>query len=114
MFDLAALDAALAETIFARKLHFSPVTGSTNTDALAAARNAAPHGLVYFADEQQAGRGRGDALQGRCLDAHRPLALEGRLERFVVGIHAETQAAVASGRGTGRRRCDSHSRWAHY
>jgi BirA family biotin operon repressor/biotin-[acetyl-CoA-carboxylase] ligase len=60
MFDLAALDAALADTIFAGKLHFSPVTGSTNTDALAAARNAAPHGSVYFADEQRAGRGRGD------------------------------------------------------
>ena len=60
MFDLAALDAALAETIFARKLHFSPVTGSTNDDALAAARSGAPHGSVYFADEQRAGRGRGD------------------------------------------------------
>lgn len=60
MFDLPALDAALAGTSFAGNLHFTPVTGSTNTDALAAARNAAPHGLVYFADEQQAGRGRGD------------------------------------------------------
>src|ERR1700730_7272428 len=60
MFDLAALDRELAGTIFAGKLHFSPVTGSTNTDALAAARAAAPHGSVYFADEQSAGRGRGD------------------------------------------------------
>ncbi len=60
MFDLPALDAALASTIFAGKLHFSPVTDSTNTDALAAARNGAPHGSVYFADEQRAGRGRGD------------------------------------------------------
>jgi BirA family biotin operon repressor/biotin-[acetyl-CoA-carboxylase] ligase len=60
VFDLPALDAALAGTSFAGNLHFTPVTGSTNTDALAAARNAAPHGLVYFADEQQAGRGRGD------------------------------------------------------
>lgn len=59
MYDLSALNAALKETIFAGKLHFSPVTGSTNTDALAAARSAAPHGSVYFADEQQAGRGRG-------------------------------------------------------
>ena len=38
MFNLAALEAALAGTIFAGKLHFSDVTGSTNTDALAAAR----------------------------------------------------------------------------
>ena len=60
MFDLAALEAALAGTIFAGKLHFSPVTDSTNTDALAAARMGAPHGSVYFADEQRAGRGRGD------------------------------------------------------
>ncbi len=60
MFDLAALEAALAGTIYAGKLHFSPVTGSTNTDALEAARRRAPHGSVYFADEQQAGRGRGN------------------------------------------------------
>ena len=60
MFDLAALEAALAGTIFAGKLHFSPVTDSTNTDALAAARMGAPHGSVYFADGQRAGRGRGD------------------------------------------------------
>jgi BirA family biotin operon repressor/biotin-[acetyl-CoA-carboxylase] ligase len=60
MFDLAALDAALAGTAFAGKLHFMPVTDSTNTDALAAARSGAPHGSVWFADEQRAGRGRGD------------------------------------------------------
>jgi BirA family biotin operon repressor/biotin-[acetyl-CoA-carboxylase] ligase len=58
MFDLAALDNALAGTIFAGKLHFAPVTNSTNTDALEAARAGAPHGSVYFADEQLAGRGR--------------------------------------------------------
>jgi BirA family biotin operon repressor/biotin-[acetyl-CoA-carboxylase] ligase len=60
MYDLTALDAALAGTVFAGKLHFSPVTDSTNTDALAAARSAADHGSVYFSDEQLAGRGRGD------------------------------------------------------
>ena len=60
VFDLAALEAALAGTIFAGKLHFSPVTDSTNSDALEAARSGAPHGSVYFADEQLAGRGRGD------------------------------------------------------
>jgi BirA family biotin operon repressor/biotin-[acetyl-CoA-carboxylase] ligase len=60
VFDLAALQAALAGTVFAGKLHFSPVTDSTNSDARAAARAAAPHGSVYFADEQLAGRGRGD------------------------------------------------------
>jgi BirA family biotin operon repressor/biotin-[acetyl-CoA-carboxylase] ligase len=60
VYDLPALDASLAGTDFAGKLHFSPVTDSTNTDALAAARSGAPHGSVYFADEQRAGRGRGD------------------------------------------------------
>ena len=60
MFDLAALDAELADTLFAGKLNFARVTGSTNADAIAAARRGAPHGSVFLADEQTAGRGRGD------------------------------------------------------
>lgn len=60
MYDLTALDASLAGTIFAGELHFSPSTGSTNTDAMSGGRNGAPHGSVYFADEQTMGRGRGD------------------------------------------------------
>jgi BirA family biotin operon repressor/biotin-[acetyl-CoA-carboxylase] ligase len=60
MFAQIALEAALAGTVFAGKLHFSPSTDSTNGDAVAAARRAAPHGSVYFADEQRIGRGRGD------------------------------------------------------
>jgi BirA family transcriptional regulator, biotin operon repressor / biotin---[acetyl-CoA-carboxylase] ligase len=65
MFDLAALDTDLAGTVFAGKLHFVRSTGSTNADAIAAARgdaqhDGAPHGSVYFADEQLAGRGRGN------------------------------------------------------
>jgi BirA family biotin operon repressor/biotin-[acetyl-CoA-carboxylase] ligase len=60
MFHLAELEAALAGTIFAGNLHFSPVTDSTNNDSMAAARAGAPHGSVYFADEQRAGRGRGN------------------------------------------------------
>jgi BirA family transcriptional regulator, biotin operon repressor / biotin---[acetyl-CoA-carboxylase] ligase len=59
-YDLPALEASLAGTIFAGKLQFSAVTGSTNTDAMLAARAGAPHGSVFFADEQNAGRGRGD------------------------------------------------------
>lgn len=63
MFDLAVLESAnaneLAGSIFAGKLHFSPITGSTNDDALLAARAGAPHGSVYVADSQRAGRGRG-------------------------------------------------------
>ena len=60
MYDLAALEAALSGSIYQGKIHFLPVTDSTNTDALTAARNGAPHGSVFFADEQLAGRGRGD------------------------------------------------------
>lgn len=60
LFDLAALEAELADTAFAGKLHFFPVTGSSNADALEAARGGAPHGSVYLADEQLAGRGRSD------------------------------------------------------
>lgn len=62
MYDLSALEASLADSIYASKLHYTPVTGSTNTDALSAARSAAPHGSVYFTDEQTAGRGRGDHI----------------------------------------------------
>lgn len=60
MYDLAAIETALAATAYAGKLHYSHTTGSTNSDALAAARLDAPHGTVYFADAQKAGRGRGD------------------------------------------------------
>ncbi|HUB29950.1 MAG TPA: biotin--[acetyl-CoA-carboxylase] ligase [Terracidiphilus sp.] len=60
MYELAALEAALQGTTYAGNLHFSAVTGSTNSDALAAAREGAPHGSVFFADAQTAGRGRGD------------------------------------------------------
>jgi BirA family transcriptional regulator, biotin operon repressor / biotin---[acetyl-CoA-carboxylase] ligase len=60
VFDLNALEHDLVGTIFARKLHFARVTGSTNADAMTAARSGAPHGSVWFADEQTAGRGRGD------------------------------------------------------
>jgi BirA family biotin operon repressor/biotin-[acetyl-CoA-carboxylase] ligase len=64
MYDLAALESSsehgIGNTIFAGKLSFAPVTGSTNGDALAAARAGAPHGSVFLADEQQAGRGRGN------------------------------------------------------
>lgn len=60
MFDLDKLESSLAGSIFAGQLHFSAVTGSTNSDAVDAARAGAPHGSVFFADEQIAGRGRGD------------------------------------------------------
>jgi len=60
MFDLFSLNSTLAESMYAGKLHFFAITDSTNTDAMAAGREGALHGSVYFADEQRAGRGRGD------------------------------------------------------
>ena len=59
MFDWTALESSLAGTIYAGKLHYARTTGSTNSDALAAARDGAAHGSVFVADEQTAGRGRG-------------------------------------------------------
>ncbi|MEO8902648.1 MAG: biotin--[acetyl-CoA-carboxylase] ligase [Polyangiaceae bacterium] len=41
-----------------RPLMYQAVTGSTNDNALLAARSGAPHGSVFVADEQTAGRGR--------------------------------------------------------
>jgi BirA family biotin operon repressor/biotin-[acetyl-CoA-carboxylase] ligase len=41
-----------------RPLIYQAVTGSTNDDALLAARSGAPHGSLFVADEQTAGRGR--------------------------------------------------------
>ncbi|HXS75841.1 MAG TPA: biotin--[acetyl-CoA-carboxylase] ligase [Terracidiphilus sp.] len=60
MYDVAALESAFSQSIFSGKFHYTAVTGSTNTDALAGAREGAPHGSVFFTDEQTAGRGRGD------------------------------------------------------
>jgi BirA family biotin operon repressor/biotin-[acetyl-CoA-carboxylase] ligase len=58
VFDLAAVDAGIAETRFAgRVLHFASV-GSTNVLALEAAQAGARVG-VWVSDEQTAGRGRG-------------------------------------------------------
>ena len=60
MLDTNAINAALTGTIFAGKLHHLRTTGSTNIDAVAAGRAGAPHGSVWIADEQTAGRGRSD------------------------------------------------------
>jgi BirA family biotin operon repressor/biotin-[acetyl-CoA-carboxylase] ligase len=60
MYDLARLNAELAGTAFAGKVSYARVTGSTNADAVAAAKAGAAHGAVYLADEQTSGRGRSD------------------------------------------------------
>jgi BirA family biotin operon repressor/biotin-[acetyl-CoA-carboxylase] ligase len=58
-YDLAALDCALAGTPFAGNLHHFPEIDSTNTYAMQQGAAGAPHGSVYLADAQTAGRGRG-------------------------------------------------------
>ena len=59
MYDLTSLHTSLAGTVYPGKLSYVRSTGSTNDDAKAAARNGAPHGSVFLANEQTTGRGRG-------------------------------------------------------
>ena len=109
MYDVAAIEAAFAQSMYSGKLHYTAVTGSTNTDALAAARAGAPHGSVFFADEQTAGRGRGDhgwqSAAGEGLYVSRCPASQHRRARL---------AADSAGRGIGggagdRHRCSARS-----
>jgi len=60
VYDVAAIESAFARSMYSGNFHYTAATGSTNTDALEAARAGAPHGSVFFTDEQTAGRGRGD------------------------------------------------------
>jgi len=57
--DIAAVESALAGTRFSSKVRFFESIHSTNTHAMAEADAGAPDGMVYVADEQTAGRGRG-------------------------------------------------------
>lgn len=58
--DLALVERSVRDTIFAGKLHWFAQIDSTNRYAMQQGRSAAPHGSVFLADEQIAGRGRGD------------------------------------------------------
>ncbi len=58
-YDLPALDRALAGTPFAGNIRYFPTIHSTNVLAMREAEEGAPEGMVYLADEQTAGRGRG-------------------------------------------------------
>jgi BirA family biotin operon repressor/biotin-[acetyl-CoA-carboxylase] ligase len=59
-FDLASLDSALRGTAFQGKIQYYGSVSSTNAIAVQEAAAGAPHGSVYVAEEQTAGRGRGD------------------------------------------------------
>ncbi len=58
-YNLDDLNALLAATPFAGKLRYFPSIHSTNILAMQQAEEGAPEGMVYLADEQTAGRGRG-------------------------------------------------------
>jgi BirA family biotin operon repressor/biotin-[acetyl-CoA-carboxylase] ligase len=58
-YDLPALDNALAGTPFVANIRYFPSIHSTNVLAMQEAGEGAPEGMVYLADEQTAGRGRG-------------------------------------------------------
>lgn len=58
--DISALDAELSQTAFQGKLRYFPAIASTNSLAMREAELGAAHGTVFLADEQTAGRGRGD------------------------------------------------------
>ncbi|MHB1022289.1 MAG: biotin--[acetyl-CoA-carboxylase] ligase [Acidobacteriaceae bacterium] len=59
VYEISVMDAELAGTPFAGKLHYFPTVHSTNAYALEQAQAGAETHSVYFADEQTAGRGRG-------------------------------------------------------
>jgi len=88
-FDADRFRASARETKpkLGRPLMYQAVTGSTNDDALAAARSGAPHGSVFVADEQTAGRGR----RGNSW-----LAAPGESLLFSVIVRPELELAQAS------------------
>ncbi|HWZ13005.1 MAG TPA: biotin--[acetyl-CoA-carboxylase] ligase [Acidobacteriaceae bacterium] len=59
-FDIPAIDAALAGTRFGGRLHHFASIDSTSDLAMAEGARGQADGTVYVADEQTAGRGRGD------------------------------------------------------
>lgn len=59
-FDIPSLDTALAGTRFGGRLQYFASIDSTNALAMADGARGEADGTVYLADEQTAGRGRGD------------------------------------------------------
>jgi BirA family biotin operon repressor/biotin-[acetyl-CoA-carboxylase] ligase len=57
-FDAERFDALARGCTLGRPLVATLQTGSTNDDALVAARDGAPHGALFVTEEQSAGRGR--------------------------------------------------------
>lgn len=60
LLEHGTIDSSIRNTIFSGKVHVFPTLDSTNTFAMREGASGAPHGSVYVAEEQTAGRGRGD------------------------------------------------------
>jgi BirA family biotin operon repressor/biotin-[acetyl-CoA-carboxylase] ligase len=105
VFDLQGVIASLAETPFAGKIHHLSSVGSTNVLALEAAQSGAPHGSVWIADEQTAGRGRsshtwhstaGDGLYVSVLLRPQMALNEALWLSLATGLAAQTSIAAAT------------------
>jgi BirA family biotin operon repressor/biotin-[acetyl-CoA-carboxylase] ligase len=89
-FDPARFDEIRAARGFrlGQVAEFRAVTGSTNDDALKGAREGAPHGALYVAGRQTAGRGR---------RGNRWFGAEGQSVAFTVLLRPNVPAARVSG-----------------
>ncbi len=102
-FDLTSISAAIAGTSFAAEPQYFQSVGSTNHLALEAAQAGAPHGSIWIADEQTAGRGRGghqwhstagDGLYVSILMRPQVLLTQGLWLSLATGL--AVQSAIAS------------------
>jgi len=105
-FDLSSVVSALVDTPFANKLQHLHSVGSTNVLALAAAQAGAPHGSVWVADEQTAGRGRsnhswhsasGDGLYVSVLLRPQMALTNALWLSLATGLAAQSAIAAVSG-----------------
>ncbi|MGH9561879.1 MAG: biotin--[acetyl-CoA-carboxylase] ligase, partial [Terracidiphilus sp.] len=105
-FNRSSVDASLAGTIFAGRLHHLPSVGSTNALALEAAQSGAANGSVWVADEQTAGRGRsghtwhsasGDGLYVSVLLRPRMALAEALWLSLATGLAAQTAISAVTG-----------------
>ncbi len=105
-FDLSAVLTALTGTTFAGRLQHLASVDSTNLLALAEAQAGAPHGSVWVADEQTAGRGRsghgwhstaGDGLYVSVLIRPKIALVDALWLSLATGLAAQAAIAAVTG-----------------
>jgi BirA family transcriptional regulator, biotin operon repressor / biotin---[acetyl-CoA-carboxylase] ligase len=105
-FNLSSVTVSLNGTVFADKLHHLTSVGSTNLLATEAAQGGAPHGSVWVADEQTAGRGRsnhgwhstaGDGLYVSVLIRPQMALADALWLSLATGLAARAAIAAATG-----------------